>query len=56
MTILDELAAYACVRVAESKKRKALETVREEALALPKGGFEFEHALQNEGISFICEI
>lgn len=56
MTILDELAAYARVRVAESKKRKALEAVREEVLAFPKGGFEFEHALQKEGISFICEI
>lgn len=56
MTILDELAEYARIRVAESKAKKSLEIVKEEALALPKGAFEFERALKKEGISFICEV
>ena len=32
-----------------------VEEVKAAALALPKGEFEFERALQTEGISFICE-
>ena len=55
MTILDQLADYARVRVAEAKSVRPLEQVKAEALALPKGDFAFEKALRKEGISFICE-
>lgn len=55
MTILDELADYARVRVEEAKKRKSAEQVKAEALALPKGEFEFEKALKKSDIAFICE-
>jgi len=54
-TILDELAAYARLRVEKAKEQKSLEEVKREALSLPKGSFEFEKALQKDGISFICE-
>ena len=55
MTILDELAAYALVRVEEAKKKVSLEEVKAKALALPKGDFEFEKALKKDDIAFICE-
>lgn len=55
MTILDELADYARLRVAEAKKRAPAEAVKEAALAMPKGDFAFEKALAGEGIRFICE-
>lgn len=55
MTILDELAEYARVRTNEAMKRVPLETVKEKALAMKKGNFEFEKALKKPGISFICE-
>lgn len=32
-----------------------LEIIRQQALAMPKGDFSFERALQKPGISFICE-
>lgn len=55
MTILDELAAYARERVAAAKKILSTGELREKALALPKGSFEFEAALGKPDISFICE-
>lgn len=55
MTILDELAAYARVRVEEAKKRVSLEEVKSKALSMPKGDFEFEKALKKDDITFICE-
>lgn len=55
MTILDELAEYARVRVEDAKKYKSLEQIKKEAYALPKGDYSFENALKKEGISFICE-
>lgn len=55
MNILDQLAAHAKERVSEAKKRVSLEQIKEQALALPKGDFEFEKALAKEGMSFICE-
>lgn len=55
MTILDELAAFAKERVALAKINKSPESVKEEALSLPKGNFEFEKALKKEDIAFICE-
>lgn len=55
MTILDELAAYAKERVKQAEKNVPLATIKEQALRLPKGNFEFEKALKREEISFICE-
>lgn len=55
MTILDELADYARVRVAEAKKRIPEEAIRAQALAMPKGDFAFEKALRGSDIRFICE-
>lgn len=55
MTILDELAAYAVIRVEEAKKTVSPEEMKKKALALPKGTFAFEKALAGKEISFICE-
>ena len=55
MTILDELAYHAEERVAEAKKIHSFEEVKEKALSLPKGNFEFEKALKKDDIAFICE-
>lgn len=55
MTILDEIAAYARIRVKEAKNIESLESIKERAYQMPKGGFEFEKALKKQGLSFICE-
>ena len=55
MTILDEIAAYAKIRVKEAKKIESLESIKERAYKMPKGDFEFEKALKKQGLSFICE-
>lgn len=55
MTILEELAAYAEVRVAEAEKRIPKNEMKRLAETLPKGDFPFEKALRKPGISFICE-
>ncbi len=55
MTILDQLAAHAMDRVKEARSHKPLEVIREQAFALPKGGFAFENALKTPDIAFICE-
>lgn len=55
MTILDQLADYAKIRVAEAKKNISAEEMKVKALSLPKGNFEFEKALAGEDIAFICE-
>ena len=55
MTILDELADYACIRVSKAKREISLDRIKEQALSMPKGNFEFENALKKPGISFICE-
>lgn len=55
MTILDELAQTAYKRVAEAKLILSADKIKAEALALPKGNFEFEKALKKQNISFICE-
>ena len=54
-TILDELAAYARLRVEKAKALRSAEEVKSLALALPKGSFAFETALKKEDIAFICE-
>lgn len=55
MTILDQLADYARLRVEEAKKLLPPEELHRQALSLPKGDFPFEKALQKDGISLICE-
>ena len=55
MTILDEIAAYARIRVKEAKNIESLESIKERAYQMPKGDFEFEKALKKQGLSFICE-
>lgn len=55
MTILDELANHAKERVDAAKKIHSFEEVKEKALALSKGNFEFEKALKKNDIAFICE-
>lgn len=55
MTILDKIADYARERVEAAKKSVSAEEIKEQALKLPKGNFEFENALKNSDISFICE-
>ena len=55
MTILDELANYAKIRVEEAKKKTPLTEVRSMAESFPKGNFAFENALRKDDISFICE-
>lgn len=55
MTILDELAATAKMRVEAAKKICSYDEMMERALSLPKGGFEFERALKKDDVAFICE-
>ncbi|MDO4864663.1 MAG: indole-3-glycerol phosphate synthase TrpC [Ruminococcus sp.] len=55
MTILDKLAEHAKERVEAAKKAVSADEMKACALALPKGGFEFEKALARQGLSFICE-
>ena len=55
MTILDQLAEYAGIRVEEKKRSLPEAEVRRLAEAIPKGDFPFEQALRKEGVSFICE-
>lgn len=55
MNILETLANHARKRVEEAKRECPLSSMRQRALALPKGDFPFEKALKSPGISFICE-
>lgn len=55
MTILDQLAGHARLRVEQTKKIMPMDKIRRQALSLPKGEFDFERALRKPGISFICE-
>ncbi|MBQ8009949.1 MAG: indole-3-glycerol phosphate synthase TrpC [Oscillospiraceae bacterium] len=55
MTILEKLAAHAAERVKEAEKSLSFDEIKSRALALPKGDFAFETALQKPEISFICE-
>lgn len=55
MNILDQLAEAARQRVEKAKADISLETIREQALALPVQDFPFEQALRKEGLRFICE-
>ncbi len=56
MTILDEIASYSGKRVAESKKKRPLGVLKDEALSITHDDtFPFESALNKPDISFICE-
>lgn len=55
MTILDKLADHARERVATAKQKISAEEIKQLALSLPTGNFEFEKALKKDDISFICE-
>lgn len=55
MTILDQLAEHARIRTEEAKKQISLDSMKDQALSLPKGTFAFEKALKKENIAFICE-
>ena len=55
MNILDQLAEHARYRTEQAKKEMPLTEIKERALSMPKGKFDFEQALQKPGISFICE-
>lgn len=56
--ILDDIAARTRERVADQKKEKPISQMRKEAEAAIKRGAvpSFYRALQQEGISFICEV
>ena len=57
MSILDEIAGYAKIRVSKAKEVKPLEIVKKEAFEKtdPNASFVFEEALKGRDISFICE-
>lgn len=55
--ILEEIAERTKVRVAEQKKKVSLEEIKTKALGMDANtGFPFLKALQQEDISFICEV
>ena len=55
MTILDELADAARLRVEEAKRKLSLEAMQQAAEAMPKGDVPFCKALSGSEIAFICE-
>ena len=55
MTILDELADAARLRVEKAKKSLPLEGLRQAAEAMPKGDAPFRKALSGPELAFICE-
>lgn len=55
-TILNTIAEHTKVRYEKIIAQKPLEAVKTQALAMPKGNFEFEKALEKNELSFICEV
>lgn len=55
-TILNTIAQYTKERYKKIMAEKSLDSVKAEALSMPKGDFRFERALQREDLSFICEV
>lgn len=55
MTILEKLANHAFERVETAKQKISADEIKERALSMPTGDFEFEKALSKDGMSFICE-
>ena len=54
--ILDRLADATRARYAQRMADTPLDIVKSRALALPKGNFAFERALEAPGVSLICEV
>lgn len=54
--ILDTISEYTKERYKLITAQKPLGEVKAQALAMPKGGFEFEKALEKKPIAFICEV
>ncbi|MCR5837802.1 MAG: indole-3-glycerol phosphate synthase TrpC [Lachnospiraceae bacterium] len=54
--MLNKLAESTKKRIEKEKLATPLEVVKQQALAMPKGNFQFEKALAKDGISFICEV
>lgn len=54
--ILNTIAEYTKERYQKIMADKPLEEVKDQALAMPKGNFEFEKALKKNALSFICEV
>lgn len=54
--ILQTIADYAYKRVEKASKEISLEEIKNKALSLKKGNFEFEEALKRNDLSFICEV
>lgn len=54
--ILEKIAAAAKKRVEKSMEQRSLAEVINLAKEMPRGSFEFRKALENPGMSFICEI
>lgn len=54
--ILNTIAEYTKERYQKIMADKPLEEVKAQALAMPKGNFEFEKALKKKALSFICEV
>ncbi len=55
ITILEQLADHAKLRVQRAKTIISPEEIRRQAEALPAGDFAFEKALKTADIAFICE-
>lgn len=55
MTILSQLADYAVERVEILKNKIPYEVIKNKALEIEKGKFDFEKALRKNDIAFICE-
>ena len=58
MNILDQLAEYSRLRVAEDKKKISLEEMKNIAIQTKNeklSDFAFEKALKKDDLSFICE-
>lgn len=55
MTILDEIATFAKLRVSFAQMTISAEDIKARALELPRGNFDFETALKSGDIAFICE-
>lgn len=54
--ILDTIAKATEKRIESAKRAVSFGDMKERALAMPKGDYRFEKALQNDEISFICEV
>lgn len=54
--ILNTIAENTRQRYEKIIAEKPLEKIKSQALAMPKGDFEFERALKGDTLSFICEI